>query len=61
MYSINIVYFDLGQGENVVYEGKTEFYGLTKGDLLFWCEAQKKVRAKPHYLMVSNAASSRKG
>ena len=42
MYSINIVYFDLGQGENVVYEGKTEFYGLTKGDLLFWCEAQKK-------------------
>ena len=34
VYSINIVYFDLGQGEDCVYEGKTEFHGLTKGDLL---------------------------
>ena len=34
VYSINIVYFDLGQGEDCVYEGKTEFRGLTKGDLL---------------------------
>ena len=34
VYSINIVYFDLGQGEDVVYEGRTEFHGLTKGDLL---------------------------
>ena len=33
-YSINIVYFDLGQGEDCVYEGKTEFRGLTKGDRL---------------------------
>ena len=34
VYSINIVYFDLGQGEDCVYVGKTEFHGLTKGDLL---------------------------
>ena len=34
VYSINIVYFDLGQGEDCVYEGKTEFRGLTKGDVL---------------------------
>ena len=34
VYSINIVYFDLGQGEDCVYEGKTEFRGLNKGDVL---------------------------
>ena len=34
VYSINIVYFDLGQGEDCVYKGKTEFRGLTKGDVL---------------------------
>lgn len=28
VYSINIVYFDLGQGEDYVYHGKTEFRGL---------------------------------
>lgn len=33
-YSINIVYFDLGQCEDCVYGGKTEFRGLTKGDRL---------------------------
>lgn len=34
VYSINIVYFDLGQGQDCVYMGKTEFHGLNKGDLL---------------------------
>ncbi|MBQ7443044.1 MAG: Rpn family recombination-promoting nuclease/putative transposase, partial [Bacteroidaceae bacterium] len=34
VYSINIVYFDLGQGEDCMYEGKTEFRGLNKGDVL---------------------------
>jgi len=34
VYSINIVYFDLGQGEDVVYVGKTEFRGLHKNDVL---------------------------
>lgn len=28
VYSINIVYFDLGQGKDYVYHGKTEFVGL---------------------------------
>ena len=34
VYSINIVYFDLGQGEDCVYVGTTEFHGLNKGDVL---------------------------
>ncbi|MGE5340103.1 MAG: PD-(D/E)XK nuclease family transposase, partial [Candidatus Omnitrophota bacterium] len=32
--SINLVYFDLGQGEDYVYCGKTEFTGLNKHDIL---------------------------
>ena len=28
------MYFDLGQGDDVVYHGKTEFRGMRKGDLL---------------------------
>ena len=42
VYSINIVYFDLGQGEDCVYEGKTEFRGLNKGDLLQLTPFQKQ-------------------
>ena len=34
VYSINIVYFDLGQGEDVVYIGKTEFKGVHNNDIL---------------------------
>lgn len=34
VYSINIVYFDLGQGEDVVYVGKTEFKGVHNNDIL---------------------------
>jgi len=34
VYSINIVYFDLGQGEDVVYVGKTEFRGIHNNDVL---------------------------
>ncbi len=30
VYSINIVYFELGQGKDYVYHGKTEFVGLHK-------------------------------
>jgi predicted transposase/invertase (TIGR01784 family) len=34
IYSINIVYFDLGQGDDYVYHGKTEFKGVnTNNDL----------------------------
>ena len=42
VYSINIVYFDLGQGDDCVYIGKTEFYGLTTGDVLQLSPFQKQ-------------------
>ncbi len=32
--SITIAYFDLGQGEDYVYHGTTQFKGLHKGDIL---------------------------
>ncbi|MBV6428976.1 MAG: hypothetical protein KIPDCIKN_03513 [Haliscomenobacter sp.] len=34
VYSINIVYFDLGQGEDYVYHGGTEFRGIHTNDTL---------------------------
>jgi predicted transposase/invertase (TIGR01784 family) len=34
VYSINIVYFDLGQGEDYIYHGKTDFIGLHTSDKL---------------------------
>lgn len=34
VYSVNIVYFDLGQGKDYVYHGKTEFHGLHYHDIL---------------------------
>ena len=39
--SINIVYFDLGQGQDYIYKGKTEFIGLHQKDLLGLSEKQK--------------------
>ena len=34
VYSINILYFDLGQGDDYLYHGKTVFKGVHTGDLL---------------------------
>ena len=34
IYSINIVYFNLGNGTDVVYHGKTEFRGIHNNELL---------------------------
>jgi len=34
VYSINIVYFDLGQGDDYVYHGKTDFWGIHNSDKL---------------------------
>jgi len=34
VYSINIVYFELRQGEDVVYHGKTEFRGIHNDEVL---------------------------
>jgi predicted transposase/invertase (TIGR01784 family) len=43
VYSINIVYFDLGHGEDYVYHGKTEFKGLhSKDTYLNLSESQRK-------------------
>ena len=42
IYSVNIVYFDLGQGTDVVYHGKTEFRGIHDNDLLRLTPFQKQ-------------------
>lgn len=34
VYSINILYFDLGKGDDYLYHGKTVFTGVHTGDLL---------------------------
>jgi predicted transposase/invertase (TIGR01784 family) len=42
IYSINIVYFGLGQGKDYVYEYKGEFVGLHKNDILLPTTLQKQ-------------------
>ena len=42
IFSINIVYFDLGQGSDYVYVGTTNFVGMHAGDLLELNAAQKR-------------------
>jgi predicted transposase/invertase (TIGR01784 family) len=42
IYSINIVYFGLGQGRDYVYEYKGEFVGLNKKDILLPNPLQKR-------------------
>ncbi|MFP5041950.1 Rpn family recombination-promoting nuclease/putative transposase [Parasediminibacterium sp. JCM 36343] len=44
--SINILYFDLGQGKDYIYKGQTQFTGLHSGGLLQLSEAQKKIYFK---------------
>ena len=34
IYSVNIIYFDLGQGKDYVYHGKTQFKGIHFDDIL---------------------------
>jgi predicted transposase/invertase (TIGR01784 family) len=46
IYSINIVYFDLGQGDDYVYHGKTHFMGLHKNDELRLSDAQRETFKK---------------
>jgi predicted transposase/invertase (TIGR01784 family) len=46
VYSINIVYFDLGQGEDYIYHGKTHFKGLHRHDELLLSTAQRKTFGK---------------
>lgn len=40
--SVNIVYFDLGQGEDYIYRGRTEFKGIHKNDILQLHDSEKK-------------------
>lgn len=44
--SINIVYFDLGQGQDYIYRGKTDFKGLHKNDILDLSKKQKSTFLK---------------
>ena len=44
--SINIVYFDLGQGKDYVYKGNTNFQGLHEKDLLQLSSRQKRTFVK---------------
>ena len=39
--SVNIVYFDLGQGQDYIYKGKTDFVGLHQKDLLGLSDKQR--------------------
>ncbi len=40
--AVHIVYFDLGQGEDYVYKGLTEFKGIHQNDVLQLSESQKQ-------------------
>ena len=42
IYSVNIVYFALGKGTDIVYHGKTEFRGIHNGDVLELSPFQKQ-------------------
>lgn len=42
VYSVNIVYFSLGNGKDIVYHGKTEFRGIHEGDILELTPFQKQ-------------------
>ena len=44
--SVNIVYFDLGQGQDYVYRGKTEFIGLHQNDTLGLSDKQMATFSK---------------
>ena len=44
--SINIVYFDLGQGQDYIYRGRTDFKGLHQNDILGLSEKQKQTFVK---------------
>jgi predicted transposase/invertase (TIGR01784 family) len=46
VYAIHVVYFNLGQGEDYVYHGRTTFRGLHRQDELRLSEAQQKLFAR---------------
>jgi predicted transposase/invertase (TIGR01784 family) len=46
VYSINLIYFDLGDGDDYVYQGKTEFRGIHQNDVLKLSAKQKELFSK---------------
>jgi predicted transposase/invertase (TIGR01784 family) len=48
--SINIVYFDLGQGDDYVYRGGTVFHGLHEKDILTLSNKQKTAFSKENVM-----------
>jgi predicted transposase/invertase (TIGR01784 family) len=42
VYSINILYYDLGRGEDYIYHGRMEFRGIYKNDVLSLSPGQQK-------------------
>ena len=44
--SVNIVYFDLGQGNDYVYKGKTDFKGIHQNDILALSQKQRHTFVK---------------
>lgn len=46
IYSINIVYFDLGQGKDYVYTGKTDFKGVHSHEILKLSKEQYDIFGK---------------
>lgn len=59
VYSISILYFDLGKGDDYVYRGQTKFLGLTKKDTLqITTREQEAIRIKapeevfPEYYLI---------
>jgi len=46
VFSVNIVYFDLGQGDDYIYYGKTDFKGIHQKDILQLSKNQKNEFAK---------------
>ncbi|NME67567.1 Rpn family recombination-promoting nuclease/putative transposase [Flammeovirga aprica] len=49
VYSVNIVYFDLGQGDDYVYHGKTDFHGIHQNDKLTLSPKQKELLTDKSY------------
>ena len=50
--SINIVYFDLGKGEDYIYKGRTDFRGMHQNDLLQLSPRQKNTFSKAEVYQV---------
>jgi predicted transposase/invertase (TIGR01784 family) len=46
VYSINIIYFELGQGQDYVYHGTSEFLGIHQQDVLELTKRQKEYFGK---------------